>query len=86
MVLTVTAEVVIVKAGETVAPAGTVTDADTAANVGLVLARVTTIPAEGAALPRVTVFRIDDAPPFSVAGDSFRAVKAGCTSTVNVAV
>ena len=51
---TLTAELVIVKTGEAVAPAATVTDAGTAATAGLLLVSVTTPPPTGAAAFRVT--------------------------------
>lgn len=80
----VTVVVVTVKVAE-VAPAGTVTDAGTCAEV-LLLAKVTTNPA-GPALPvRVTV-PVEESPPFTVVGLRVKLLKlAGVTVNVLVRV
>lgn len=62
VILKVTASVVIGKAGETVAPAGTVTEAGTAA-AALLLVRVTTAPPTGAGAFKVTVLAVVEPPP-----------------------
>jgi hypothetical protein len=85
-VLAATAEVPIVKAGDTVAPAATVTEAGTVA-AGLLLDSVTTAPAAGAAPLSVTVFPVTDVPPWTEAEDKVRADGlGGCTVRVAVAV
>src|SRR5579862_1115941 len=58
-----TAEVVMVNADETMAPAPTVTEAGTDATAGFELERLTVHPPGGAALLRVTVFDGSPAPP-----------------------
>lgn len=78
-----TDEVLMVNAGETVAPAGTVTDGGTVA-AALLLESVTTAPLEGAATFNVTVAEVA-VPPLTVAGESVTADAAGGV-TVRVAV
>jgi hypothetical protein len=79
-VLAVTAVVVMVNAAETVAPAGTVTDAGIVA-LGSLLASVTTTPPEGAAAFNLTELPVEEAPPTT----RFRArVKADTTMGVTV--
>ena len=78
--------VVMVKAGETVAPAGTTTEAGGFATSGSELASVTLTPAEGAALLRVTVLFVVDPPPVTLEGESVMAVSTGCGRTVSEAV
>jgi len=73
-----------VKAGETDAPAATVTVAGTVTD-GLLLLSVTTAPPAGAAPFNVTVLAVVDTPPATVAGDSVTADTPGGT-TFNVAV
>ena len=63
-----TAEVVIVKYGETVAPALTVTEGGTTA-LGELLVRVTVTPAAGAGALIVTLFNVAETPPTTLAGD-----------------
>ena len=75
----VTLVVVMVKAEDTVAPAGTVTDAGTAA-AELLLARLTTIPPVGAGLDRVTVFWVVLLPPATCLGDNVSRVSLGCVT------
>ena len=74
LVLVATALVVTVKLAE-VAPDGTVTDAGTVA-AALLLERVTTKPAVGAALVMVTV-PVDETPPTTVVGLSDSAATVG---------
>jgi hypothetical protein len=66
---------VIVKSGETVVPAGTVTDAGTAATAGLLLVSLTTAPPAGAGTLTVTRLLIAARPPATIAGESARRVK-----------
>jgi len=73
-----------VKAGETDAPAATVTVAGTVTD-GLLLLSVTTAPPAGAAPFSVTVLAVVDTAPATVAGDSVTADTPGGT-TFNVAV
>jgi hypothetical protein len=63
-----TAEVVMVNAGELVVPAGTVTEAGTAATAALLVLSVTTAPTAGAAAFSVTLFAVVETPPVTVAG------------------
>jgi hypothetical protein len=86
-VLAVTAEVVMVKAGETVAPAGTVTEAGTTA-AALLLVSVTTAPPTGAGPVSVTVLAVVGLPPITEAGDNVRtfAVTGGWTMVKPVKV
>jgi hypothetical protein len=83
-VLAATAKVVMENAGDTDAPAATVTEAGTIA-AGLLLVRVTTAPPAGAGPLSVTVFKVVDVPPRTDPGDSVTAKGTGGT-TVNVAV
>ena len=76
--------VVMVNAGDTVAPAATVTEAGTVAAAGLPLVSVTTTPPAGAGPLSVTVFAVVDVPPSTDAGDNVTADGLGA-STVNVA-
>src|SRR5579863_2862254 len=76
VVLTVTTVVVIVNAGETVAPPATVTDAGTVA-LGSLLDSVTTAPPAGAGALRVTVLSVVDPPPTTDAGDKVTRETAG---------
>src|SRR6187200_1489825 len=71
-----TIEVVMVNVGETVAPAGTRTEAGRVA-LGSLLASVTNAPPGGAGALRVTVFRVVDPPPTIDVGDRFTAETAG---------
>jgi hypothetical protein len=83
-VLAATAEVPIVKAGDTVAPAATVTEAGTVA-AGLLLDSVTTAPPVGAGPLRVTVFAVTEIPPRTDTEDKVRADGlGGCTVRVLV--
>ena len=85
LVCVATAVVVIVKEGETVVPAATVTDGGTLATVGSLLDSVTTAPADGASPFNVTVLPVVDLPPTTVFGDSVTAVStAGLTERVAV--
>jgi hypothetical protein len=68
-VFTPTANVVMVNADETKAPAVIVTDGGTVA-LGLLLESVTTAPPVGAAPLRVTVFKVVDVPPITEVGDN----------------
>ena len=91
LVATVTAVVVMVKAGDTVAPAATVTDPGTVAIALLLLVRVTTAPPAGAGLFSVTVFCVAGFPPVTEAGDSVTsdtvgAPPGGFTARIAVAV
>jgi hypothetical protein len=83
-VLVATAKVLMVNAGETDAPATTVTKGGTVV-AGLLLVSVTTAPPDGAGPLSVTVFKVVDVPPKTDAGDSVTAEGTG-GSTVNVAV
>jgi hypothetical protein len=84
-VFTATAEDVMVKAGETDAPAATVTEAGTTA-AALLLASVTNAPPPGGAGPfSVTVLALVEAPPPIDDGESVTAATPG-TITVKVAV
>jgi hypothetical protein len=71
-VLAVTAVVVMVNEGETLAPAGTVTEAGTA-TAALLLDKLTTAPPEGAGPLKRTVFPVVDAPPVTEPDDRFTA-------------
>jgi hypothetical protein len=85
-VVRVTAVVVMVNAGETVAPAATVTEAGTVATA-LLLVIVTAVPPAGAGPLSVTVLTVVDAPPTTNAGDKVTADGlGGCTVKVPVAV
>ena len=75
-VFAATAVVVMVNAGETVAPAATVAEAGTAA-LGSLLVKVTTAPPDGAGALRVTVLSVVDPPPTTEAGDNVTAETAG---------
>ena len=75
--------VVMVNAGDTVAPPATVTEAGTAATPGLLLISVTTTPPAGAGPLSVTVFAVVDVPPSTDAGDKVTADGLGA-STVKV--
>ena len=66
---TATAVVVIVKTGEVVAPAATVTEGGTVA-LGSPLVSMTTAPPDGAGPVSVTVFAVVDVPPATEEGDS----------------
>jgi len=78
-VATVTAVVVIVNAGDTVAPAATVTVPGTVA-AALLLISVTTAPPAGAGPFSVTVFAVVDVPPTTDPGLRFTAdALGGCT-------
>ena len=74
--LAATACVVMLNAGETVAPAATVTDAGTAA-AELLLVSVTTAPPDGAGPVRVTVLSVVELPPTTDADDRVTADGAG---------
>jgi len=85
-VLAATAVVVIVNAGETDAPAATVTEAGTVA-AGLLLVSVTTAPPAGANPLSVTVFKVVGVPPKIVPGDNVRPDGlGGCTVKMPVEV
>jgi len=84
-VLAATAVVVMVNAGDTVAPPATVTEAGTAAAAGLLLVSVTTVPPVGAGAFNVTVFKVVDVPPKTDAGDKVTAEGLG-GNTVKIAV
>jgi len=75
--------VVMVNAGDTVAPPATVTEAGTVAAAGLLLVSVTTAPPAGAGPFSVTVFAVVDVPPSTDAGDNVTTDGLGA-STVNV--
>ena len=64
-----TDEVVIVKYGDAVAPAATVTEAGTTAT-GLLLVKVTLIPPAGAGPVRFTLFKVVETPPTTDVGES----------------
>jgi hypothetical protein len=64
----VTADVVMVNVGETVAPAATVTEAGTP-TPGSLLVRVTTAPPAGAGLLSVTLLAVVETPPTTEGGD-----------------
>ena len=83
-VLAVTADVAMVNGGETLLPAGTVTEGGTTA-LGSLLPRVMNAPPAGAGPLRVTVFEVLETPPTTVAGDNVNSDAAG-GSTVSVAV
>jgi hypothetical protein len=86
-VAVVTAFVVMVNAGEVVAPAGTVTETGGVAMVGSLLVRATTAPEDGAGPLSVTVFAVVDLPPTTVVGDKFTAEsRAGFTVSLPVFV
>src|SRR5450755_4675085 len=86
-VAVVTAVVVMVNAGEVVAPAGTVTETGGVATVGALLVRATTAPPDGAGPFSETVLAVVDLPPTSVLGDRFTAEsKAALTVSVPVLV
>ena len=84
MMVLVTAEVVIVKYGEELAPAATVTEAGTVTRESL-LDRFTTTPPAGAGPFRFTLFNVPEVPPTSDVGDSDRESRA-TGFTVKVAV
>jgi len=84
-VLAATAVVVMVNAGDTVAPPATVTEAGTAAAAGLPLVSVTTVPPVGAGAFNVTVFKVVDVPPKTDAGDKVTTEGLG-GNTVKIAV
>jgi len=78
-VLTPTAVVIIVNAGDTVAPAATVTVPGTVV-LGSLLISVTIAPPAGAGPFSVTVFAVVDVPPTTDPGLRFTAVGlGGCT-------
>jgi len=80
-----TAVVVMVNAGDTVAPPATVTEAGTVA-AGLLLVSVTTAPPAGAGPFSVTVFNVVEVPPTTDAGDNVTADgPGGCTVKIAVA-
>jgi hypothetical protein len=68
VVVAVTADVVMVKFGEEVAPAATVTVAGTP-TPGLLLVKFTTAPEAGAGPPSVTLFSVAETPPTTEVGD-----------------
>lgn len=74
--------VVMVNAGETVAPEATVTEAGTDA-AGLLLVSVTTAPCPGAGPLSVTVLAVLESPPAREAGDKL-TVAAASGPTFNV--
>src|SRR5690349_11003599 len=79
-----TADVVIVNAGDAVAPAATVTEAG-APTPGSLLVRVTLIPPAGAGPVKFTLFNVVDTPPTTVVGDN--ATESNATGlTVRMAV
>ena len=84
VVWAVTGVVVMGNAGETIAPAGTVTEAGVAAAAASELLRSTTKPPVGAALPSVTVPLLD-VPPMTLAGETDTLARAG-GNTVSVAL
>jgi len=63
-----TTEVVIVKSGDVVDPAGIVTLAGTIAAVGSELLSVTTVPPDGAGAPKPTLFWVVEVPPVTDVG------------------
>ena len=73
----ITALVVIVNTGDTVAPAATVTDGGGAATDVLLLDSITTAPPDGAGALSVTVFRVVGFPPWIALGESVKAVTTG---------
>jgi len=75
-VFTVTAEVVMVKVGETETPPATVTEAGTV-TAGLLLPSVTIAPPDGAGPVSVTVLFVVVAPPAIEAGDNVIAEAPG---------
>jgi hypothetical protein len=84
-VVVATVEVVMVKAGDTVAPAATVTETGGVA-AALLLDKVTTAPPLGAGPLRVTVFKAVDVPLTADVGDKLTcAGMGGCTVKVPVA-
>jgi len=79
-----TDEVVIVNAGDAVAPAATVTEAGTTTPEAL-LVKVTLIPPAGAGPVRFTLFNVVEAPPTTDVGES--ATESSATGlTVSTAV
>ena len=72
-VTAVTAEVIIGKVAEVVAPAATVTEAGTAATLALELDKVTTAPPGGAGALKATVFAEVTLPPTIAAGERLTA-------------
>ena len=80
----VTGDVVMVKYGEAVAPAATVTVAGTP-TPGSLLDKFTTAPEAGAAAFSVTLFNVAETPPTTEVGDN--VTEAGTTGfTVKLAV
>lgn len=89
MIVTVTGDVTTVvlmlKFGDTVAPAGTVTEGGTEATAGLSLLNATTTPPPGAAEFSVTLFELAGNPPATEAGDSVStAGPSGLTTSMPV--
>jgi hypothetical protein len=78
-----TADVVIVKTGDAVAPAATVTEAGTPTLVSLA-DKLTRMPPAGAGAFRVTLFAVDETPPTNEVGDSTGVAKNGFTIRVAV--
>jgi hypothetical protein len=78
-----TADVVIVKTGDAVAPAATATEAGTP-TPGSPADKLTRMPPAGAGAFRVTLFAVDETPPTNEVGDSTGVAKNGFTVRVAV--
>jgi hypothetical protein len=86
VVFTFTPAVVIENAGDTVAPAATVTEAGTAARAGLLLERTTVSPPEGATPTSETVLAVVVEPPPIDLGDNVSRLNTGWGKSVRTAL
>jgi hypothetical protein len=86
VVVEATAAVAMLKLGEAVAPAATVTEAGTEAIAGFELERLKTNPPAGAGLAKVTLFGVGVLPPFTVAAARLKETPNGLTVRMAVAV
>jgi len=80
-VVAATADVVIVKTGDAVAPPATVTEAGTPTPRSL-LVKLTRMPPAGAGAFRVTLFAVDETPPTTEVGDRTGVAASGFTVRV----